>query len=378
MKFLYIINCSSFFRSHFFHLALSLRKNGHDVTIAAGNDDQKKFFESFGMKFYLLPMTRSGKGIIGEIKAIISLKHLLFTCNADCVHMLTIKPVLYGGIVNRVFVNKRPKKVIFSITGLGSSSMSQDISGRLLWKCIKIVYKFVLQCGNSLTVFENDDDRNFFSESINVLKYTSRIVNGAGVDISEFSPSNDKNEKMTVILVARLLKDKGIREYIEAGRILKESNEDVELQLIGKTDLANPSSMTDDEIELAHNNRYILYKGYRKDIANCYQEAHIACLPSYREGLPKSLIEAISCGLPIVTTDVPGCRQMVHGGSTGLLVPEKDAISLAKAIKRLLDDRDTRESMGRKSRDLAISRYSKEKIAESFFEIYGLMDGSEQ
>ncbi|KJY78462.1 hypothetical protein TW78_02615 [Vibrio coralliilyticus] len=378
MKFLYIINCSNFFRSHFFHLALSLKKDGHDITIAAGNDDQKLFIESFGMKFCLLPMTRSGKGILGELKAILSLKRLFFECNADCVHMFTIKPVLYGGIINRVLCNKRPQKVIFSITGLGSSSMSQDFGGKLLWKFIKILYNFVLRCDNSLTVFENSDDRDLFSESIKILKYNSRIVDGAGVDITEFSPSNNKSKKLTVILVARLLKDKGIREYIEAGRILKENNEGVELQLVGHTDLANPSSMTDDEIELAHNNNYIRYKGYRKDIANCYRKAHIACLPSYREGLPKSLIEAISCGLPIVTTDVPGCRQMVHCGANGLLVPKKDSISLAKAIKQLLDDRDTRESMGRKSRDLAVSRYSKEKIVESFLEIYGLKANCEQ
>ncbi|MBE4330752.1 glycosyltransferase family 4 protein [Vibrio parahaemolyticus] len=150
----------------------------------------------------------------------------------------------------------------------------------------------------------------------------------------------------------------------------------VELLLVGATDLDNPSSMTDDEIDLASTSGNVQVLGFKTDVAECYRNANIACLPSYREGLPKSLIEAASCGLPIITTDVPGCRQMVHGGENGILVPVKDSVSLAQAIETLVNNADMRINMGIRSREIAEHKYSKETIISSFFCIYDLDEDS--
>ncbi|EGQ8547083.1 glycosyltransferase, partial [Vibrio parahaemolyticus] len=287
----------------------------------------------------------------------------------------TIKPVLYGGVVNKVLLNFRPKKMVFSVTGLGSASMSDNIGGKLLWKILKLVYKFIFSAKNTSVIFENSDDQNLFLR-FNVVKENSYIVNGAGVDVNEFSPSSDKPNPVKVILVARLLKDKGVREFIDAGCILNEKKVPVELLLVGATDLDNPSSMTDDEIDLASTSGNVQVLGFKTDVAECYRNANIACLPSYREGLPKSLIEAASCGLPIITTDVPGCRQMVHGGENGILVPVKDSVSLAQAIETLVNNADMRINMGIRSREIAEHKYSKETIISSFFCIYDLDEDS--
>lgn len=372
MKFLYVVNCSSFFRSHFLHLAISIKERGHDVYIAAGNEDQRFYFESLGFYFISLPLSRSGKNVISELAAINSIRKAILTYKPDYVHMFTIKPVIYGGVINKFLLKHPLKKAIFSVTGLGSASMSQSMKGRLLWKSLNLVYKFIFNVDNSSVIFENADDQDLFIQSGIVNVHKSSIVNGAGVDMVEFSPSCTKSTPVSVILVARLLKDKGVREYIDAGRILKEREVPVELLLVGSIDPDNPSSMTDNDIQMASKNGYVKVLGFRSDIAECYRNADIACLPSYREGLPKSLIEATACGLPIITTDVPGCRQMVHGGENGILVPAKNSILLARAIESMVNDSKMRENMGTRSRVIAEERYSFETIISSFFSVYGL------
>ncbi|MFW1144682.1 glycosyltransferase family 4 protein [Vibrio parahaemolyticus] len=373
MKFLFIVNCSSFFKSHFLHLALSIKDKGHRVAIAAGNENEKTFFESLGLEFYHIPLSRSGKNLFRELGSLGSIRRVFLEFKPDYAHMFTIKPVLYAGIINRLYRNIRAKNVVFSVTGLGSTSVSRSISGVFFWAFLKALYRFSLGGNNSKVIFENKDDLDFFVKSMISKEEQSFIVNGAGVDIDEFCPSKEKTSTITVVFVARMLKDKGVREYIEAGRILQDRNIPVELLLIGTTDPGNPSSMTDEELKNASGKGYVKHLGFRNDIANCYQKSHIACLPSYREGLPKSLIEAAACGLPIITTDVPGCRQMVSASKNGIIVPPRDPISLANAIQELVSNEKIREDMGEKSREIAKSRYSKAEVTLSFYKIYGLL-----
>ena len=370
MKVLFLVNCSNFFASHFLKLAISVKKEGHQVCIAAGNDSQKESFENLGFEFYELNLSRSGKNILAELSSIISIYKLLRDLKPELVHMLTIKPILYGGIVRKFLNLSSPNKMVASVTGLGSSSMSQGFLNKLLWTGLKRAYKIALSTCDTKVIFENSDDRDLFVKNDIISTEISFLVNGAGVDINEFSPSLNKHEVVTVIFVARLLKDKGVREYIDAGRILKELKVNARLLLVGSVDKSNPSSMSEEEISVANKNGYIEALGHRTDIAHCYQIAHIACLPSYREGLPKSLIEAAACGLAIITTDVPGCRQMVTQDKNGMLVSVKDSHSLAMAIKTLAQSDDKIKSMGGESRKIAERIYSYESVIASFFKIY--------
>lgn len=372
LKVLFLVNCSNFFVSHFIQLAISVKDRGHRVCVAAGNDFQKDQIERMGFEFKKINLSRSGKNLSSEISSIFSIYRLFSDYEPDLVHMLTIKPILYGGFIGRLTNLFKRRQMIASVTGLGSSSMSEKLSGKIIWNCVKLAYRFVFSSNSIKVIFENSDDRSLFIKNRIVNENNSFLVNGAGVDINEFCPSSIKDEKISVILVARYLKDKGINEYIKAGRILKESQVDVELLLVGSIDEENPSSMKQDEIDFANSRGYIKDLGYRTDIAKCYQRSHIACLPSYREGLPKSLIEAAACGLPIITTDVPGCRQMVGNHLNGLIVPVKNAESLADAIKQLVSNRENIIRMGMESRKIAENLYSYERVIDSFHKIYDI------
>lgn len=173
-----------------------------------------------------------------------------------------------------------------------------------------------------------------------------------------------------MVMAARLLRDKGVGEFVEAARLLLRRGILVEMRLIGSLDLGNPTSVTQQELDQWENEGQVDLLGYRKDIAAQYAEANIVCLPSYREGLPKGLVEAAACGRAIVTTDVPGCRDAITPDVTALLVPVKDALALANALQRLIEDPELRNNMGQSGRTLAEEAFAIEKIVKQHMEIY--------
>ncbi|SJZ75574.1 glycosyltransferase family 4 protein [Photobacterium toruni] len=371
MKILFLVNCSGFFYSHFLRLALSLKEKGVDVCIAAGNNNKKDELENLGLKFVLLPLSRSGKNIAKEIKALYSINKEIMRFKPDIIHAFTIKPVLYGSFISKI--NPLIKSnVVTSITGLGSLSLSKNRKDAVLWGLIEKLYKFSLSTSRTKVIFENNDDMNFFIEKGISNERNSFVVNGAGVDLDIFNISHEKYDVTTIILVSRLLKDKGISEYIEAGKILKDEGVNVRLLLVGDIDNNNPSTMSEKEIKDAHKKGYIDWVGFQNDIAKYNKLSHIACLPSYREGRPKSLIEATACGLPIITTDVPGCRQMVDDGLNGIIVPVRNAVKLADAIKTLSSSPEMMDAMGNYSRLISEKIYGHNAIKEQFHNIYGI------
>lgn len=373
MKFLYIVNKSSFFCSHFYNLALEVSKRGHTVHVAAGDDESRLFLENNGFVYHNFTLSRSSVNPFRELLSIISLYNVIKKVSPDLMHMFTIKPIIYGGFINKLFF-KKTILAVTSVTGLGTASLNTSFTGRLIWLFIKKLYKFILSPSNVRVIFENSDDLNEFVSHQITPNDKTFIVNGAGVDTVSFSPVPNKPSQFTVVLVARLLKDKGIREYIQAGEILKNSHPEFRLVLVGSIDAGNPSSMVEDEIIEAHNKGFVDYLGQRSDVANIYQNAHVACLPSYREGLPKSLIEAISCGLPVITTDVPGCRQMIHNGRTGIIVPPKNSSALADAILNILSNDKAFSIMCSESRNIALERYGHDVILDSFLKVYNLVE----
>lgn len=370
MKILYLVNCSDFFCSHFLPLAIAAKNKGYDVVVAAGNSNQQKRIESLGLSFVEYRLSRSGKSILTEVKSFFDIFKLVGEIKPDLLHMLTIKPILYGCIADKIRFKNGVSRLVASITGLGSSSLSTRPADKCLWYFIQCAYKLSFISNKVNVVFENVDDMKQFSGLKLVPQSRCFLVNGAGVDTEKFSPSVEKNDELSVILVARLLKDKGIREYIEAGKVIKERNVPIRLLLAGSVDHNNPSSMSADEIQMAHHNGYIEYLGFRTDVADLYKHSHVACLPSYREGLPKSLIEAASCGLPIVTTDVPGCRQLVDNHKNGFLIPPRDSNALAECLIHLHHNKDLLDDMGKASRMLAERKFGYDQVLASFFEIY--------
>ncbi|MDW6002189.1 glycosyltransferase family 4 protein [Vibrio mangrovi] len=374
MKYLYVINSSEFFCSHFFHVANSILEKGHEVHIACGDSVRAEDIEKAGMKFHLLKLDRKSRKIIYEFISILSIRKIILSLQPQIIHFFTIKPVLYGCLSCRLLYSTySPRIIIASVTGLGSLYLSNSFFEKFAWFLVKIIYKFSFNNPDVKVVFENENDLDLFTNEHIVNKKQSNLINGAGVDTSLFIPSQVKNDKFTVVLVARLLKDKGISEYIEAGRLLKEREIDVILQLVGDIDEHNISSMSRGQIIEADSHGYIQYLGHRNDIYNIYKQAHVGCLPSYREGLPKSLIEATSCGLAIITTDVPGCRQIIHTdeyGSNGILVPAQNEIALADAIEFLYHNQSIAKDMGERSRTIALEKFDMSKVKQKFHELY--------
>ncbi len=363
-KILFVVNVDWFFISHRLPLALEAIKKSYDVYISCGITDKKEYLESFGFKVHPLDLSRSNTGIKGEIKAFSEIYHVLKELNPDVIHFVTIKPVLYGGIASR-FLNIGKK--VFSISGLGFIFIKQGFKARVTKTVIKIMYKFAFGGKNSHVIVQNPDDKAVINSIVNV---PTTLIRGSGVDLSQYEYIEETNDNIKVSMACRLLKDKGIFEYIEATKILKQKFPNVEFELYGDIDIHNPASLTLDDIQNIKKEGFVKVYGFSKDIAKVFCESNIVVLPSYREGLPKVLIEAAACGRAVVTTDVPGCRDAITPNITGLLCKEKDPKSLASKIEKIIMDKNLRNSMGKAGRELAKNEFDINQVVEKHFEIY--------
>ncbi|MDN3679435.1 glycosyltransferase family 4 protein [Vibrio tapetis subsp. quintayensis] len=371
MKIVYIVNVSWFFHSHFYKLAKHNLEKGHTVYIITGDEEKRGEYENQGFSYHNYGVTRDGTNPLNELKVVIRLFKLLKNIRPDLLHAFTIKPVLYSGLLTKIFKSIRPSRAVFSITGLGSLSLSESTKAKALWRIVESVYKLALSQPQATVVFENSDDRALFVSADIVPEERTALVNGAGIDTQYFLPQESTGQFPIVVFLARMLKDKGAREFIEAARILKHRHVDVVMKMVGGVDDENISSLKEAELTAAHNDGVIEFLGHRTDVKEIYQQADIACLPSYREGLPKSLIEAASCGLAIVTSDTPGCRQLIDiNAPNGLLVPVKQAENLADAIQTLVEDDALRQSFGVRSREIAEEKYDYSSVLASFDTLY--------
>jgi glycosyltransferase involved in cell wall biosynthesis len=363
-KILFIVNVDWFFISHRLPLALESLKKGYAVYIACGITDKKDYFESLGLKVYPLSLSRSGTGIIEELKAFIEIYQVLKEINPDISHFVTIKPVLYGGIASR-FLNISKK--VFSISGLGFIFIKQGLKAAIVRSIIKFLYSFAFGGKNSHVIVQNPDDRSIvnFIKSVPVT-----LIRGSGVDLSQYNYLEESNQDIKVSMACRLLKDKGVFEYIEAAKILKNRGINIDFELFGDIDIHNPASLTYIDLENIKKESPVKVTGFSSDMSSVFSSTNIVVLPSYREGLPKVLIEAAACGRAIVTTDVPGCRDVIEPNVTGLLCKVKDANSLANAIERLILDKELRNSMGKLGRELAEKDFDINRIVKKHFDIY--------
>jgi glycosyltransferase involved in cell wall biosynthesis len=232
------------------------------------------------------------------------------------------------------------------------------------------LYRFAFRQRQLVVIFQNPDDRDTLLCLGVVRSQQTRIIRGSGVSLDEYPYVPEPQSRPVVVMASRLLKDKGVCEFVEAARLLQSRNVDVLMRLIGSPDPGNLSSITTEEMNDWKHEGIVDLMGYRTDIAEQYAASNIVCLPSYREGLPKSLIEAAACGRAVVTTDVPGCRDAIEPGITGLLVPPRDPGALADAIEHLIENPSELKNMGRAGRRLAEREFGIDKIVNQHLEIY--------
>ena len=368
-KILFIINVDWFFESHFLPLATKALEKGYEVHLACGFTDRESGLKKLGIITYPLSITRSGTSLWHELRVMKEIYDVMRTVEADVVEFFTIKPVLYGGIVSHFL--KIPKRV-FYITGLGYTFIQKGFKGSVVKTMVKNLYRLALVGNNSSVITENSYDKALI-ESLHIIDSDRiYIIKGAGVDFDKY-PFVDRvpNNPFVVVMASRLLKDKGVFEYVAAAKTILQEGYAVKFLLYGDIDIYNPTSLTTQDLHTIKKEGNVEVKGFCNDIAQAFVMADIVVLPSYREGLPKVLVEAAACARAVVTTDVPGCRDVIVPKKTGVLCKAKDAHSLAEAIKKLLDDSNLCRQMGLEARKLAQKEYDIRMILKQHFHIYG-------
>ncbi len=366
-RILYLVTEDWYFVSHRLGLARAVRDAGCDVTVVTRTRDHEDVIrrEGFRLVSFLLP--RSKFSLISEIKSIVNLIRVYRQERPDLVHHVALKPSLYGSLA--ALLASVPT-VVNAVTGLGFVFTAGHWLRSVLQPLVRITGRLLLSRANSRIIVQNPNDMETL-ESAGIIRHgRSSLIRGSGVNLLEFPPQPDPTGVPTVAMVSRLLWNKGVGELVEAARILKNRGFKMRTLLIGMPDPDNPTSISEEQLCEWHDDALVQWWGYRDSIADVWRQAHVAVLPSYREGLPKSLLEAASCARPIVATDVPGCREIVRPGENGILVPIHDAQSLADALETLLRDDKLRRAMGAKSRALVEDQFRQERVVSETLKVY--------
>jgi glycosyltransferase involved in cell wall biosynthesis len=373
-KLLFVVNVDWFFLSHRLPIALEAMRQGYEVHIAVGITDRLAEMQSHGLRVHPLGISRSKTGLGEALKVARQIWSVYKTVQPDVVHLVTIKPVLMGGILARP---AGVPAVVAAVSGLGFVFLETGLVAALRRKLVGVLYQASFGHRNLKVIFQNAQDKATLVQLANLPETKTELIRGSGVDISQFTASPLPSGMPVVMLAARLLADKGVREFVQAARLLKTGGSTARFCLVGTADLHNPTSLTQTELDAYQKEGIVELWGHRTDMAATLSTAHIVVLPSYREGLPKVLIEAAACGRAVVTTDVPGCRDAIEPGVTGVLVPARNAHALSQAIAALLRDPERCHAMGQAGRALAEQAFDIQQVVAQHLRIYaGLIASS--
>jgi glycosyltransferase involved in cell wall biosynthesis len=367
-RLLLVVTEDWYFLSHRLPLARAALAAGYTVGLATRMGDRATEITAAGVD--LLPLQAMRRRDIGPLSVARSVAELASVYRAwapDIVHHVAMKPIICGGMAAR---QAGVGRVVNAVAGFGYVFSSDTVRARLLRPAVRLALKRVLRRPGSLAILQNRADAARLVADNLVNERAVRLVRGSGVDLDRFAPRAAPGSPPVVMLCARLLWDKGIREFVDAARALKAQGVDARFVLVGDGDPENPACIPTAEVERWQREGVIEWWGRSNDMATTWPQATIACLPSYAEGLPKVLIEAAACGLPAVTTDVPGCREAVTHEVNGLLVPPRDVQALADALRRLLDDPALRARLGAAGRQRAEAEFGERAIAAQTLAVY--------
>ena len=344
--------------------------DGHSVTAmsAPASEEEVKKINKLGAKFISFEVDRNGVNPFQDIRTLISLRAAIKKNNTDIVLSYTIKPVIWGGIA--LFGIKKVKFFAL-ITGLGFAFDDIGLVGKNLKKIVSFLYKISL-INATKVIFQNHDDMNMFIENKICQLNKCFVVQGSGVDAKHFSYSTLPDSEPSFILIARLLQSKGVKVYVEAAKIIKDIYPAVKFKLLGPTD-PSPDGISKKDVDKWHAEGWIEYLGETENVKPYLESSHVFVLPSfYGEGLPRTIIEAMAIGRPIITTDNVGCRDTVVDGYNGFLVPIKDAAVLVEKIVWMLNNRDQWQSFGNASRKIVEDKFDVHLINQKMLDVMNL------
>ena len=363
---LYLVTEDWYFWSHRLPIARAARDAGWEVLVATRVGNHGTPIEREGFRLIPIKMRRRSLAPWREIATIAELIRIYRRERPDLVHQVAMKPVLYGSFAALV---AGVPAVVNALAGMGYVFTSSAAKARLLRPLIKTGFRWLLDRANARLILQNPDDVAAMSAGTVAAERIS-LIRGSGVDTKAFAPAPEPEGTPIAVMVSRMLWDKGVGELVEAARLLKERKILIDVVLVGPPDPENPASIPERQLRDWEASGDIVWWGERSDIAQIWAKSHIAVLPSHREGLPKSLLEAAACGRPMVATDVSGCREVVRPGETGLLVPPRDPKSLADALERLASDPELRRRMGAAARELVERELSQEAVVEQTMALY--------
>lgn len=366
-RLLFIVNEALFFTTHRMPIGRAMQQLGWEVHVAAPDEPGARArIEAAGIAFHPIPLSRGGRNPLGELSLVRAIWSLLRGVKPDLVHHVSMKPVVWGGPLSRLL----GLPSVHAVTGLGYLFIRTGLAAAAQRALVQTLYRVALANRRSVTLFQNSDDRGVFERAGLVAPERIQMIPGCGVSLDEFAVAPEPDGVPVVMFPARLIGDKGIHEFIGAARQLKAEGATARFVLVGRSDPLNPTDAGEAQVQAWVTEGLVEYWGYSERMAETLRQASIIVLPSYREGMPRGLIEATASARAIVTADVPGCRDVVRHEQNGLLVPVRDATATAAAIRRLLDDPALRHRLAATGREMAIAEFSVERFVDRSLDAY--------
>lgn len=372
---LFLVTEDWYFCLHRLPIARAARDAGFRVLVAAQVSEHREVIEREGFKLIPMRWTRRSLNPLRALSEVHQICAIYRQFQPDLVHHVALKPSLYGTIAGGI---TGTSPIVNNLAGLGQAFSSKGMSASIIRSGLVTAFRILFSRRGICTIVENSDDRDFLAASVGIDRQAVALIRGVGVDVSSFKPVPEPRQGMpTVTLVSRMLWPKGIEELVQAARILQQRGRPVRIQLVGVPDPSSRVSIPEQQLLEWQTEGVVEWLGYRKDVADIWAHSHIAILPSYyREGIPRSLLEAAACGRAIVTTDMPGCREIVRHGRNGLLVPPRNPAAIADAIEQLVGDPDLRQRMGQVGREMVEREFAEEHVMTQTLAVYQSLLGT--
>jgi len=372
VKLLFVVNEARFFLSHRLPLGLEALRRGYEVVVVTAPETGEEALAAHGFRHIAAPLTRSGFVLLQEMAAYRTLKQVFRGEQPDLVHQVTIKPVIYGSFAARA---AEVRAVVNAVPGMGFVFSHRGVRAALLRGAVNLLYRLAFTGLHMRVIFQNSEDVQAFLQRGILDKQQTVLIRGSGVDLSVYAGcmaarEAARREHPVFVLLARMLRDKGVEEFARAAALLKQQYPQWRFLLAGDIDPGNPSSLDKEQLRRLGEACGVEWQGHVSEVPALLADCDVLVLPSYREGLPKTLLEAAAAGLPMVASDIAGCREVVTEGVTGMLVPPRTVTPLADAMRRLGEDPALRQRLGRAARQKAEAVFGIDDVVEHTFRVY--------
>jgi glycosyltransferase involved in cell wall biosynthesis len=363
---LFIIADAKFFCSHRLRIATTAASQGFRVVVLGPESPLADVIRERGIEYQESCFGRDNQGLLSEIKKLLSLIKAIFRVKPDVTHLVALKAIIYGGLACRIW----GARAVVAVSGLGYLFTAETTKSNILrWVVLKLI-RVAVGSRDNFFIFQNQDDLRVFKKAKIVSSEQTTIIPGSGTDLEEIRPAPLPEGPPVVVLPSRMLRDKGVEEFVAAAERITESGLEAKFLLVGDPDPKNPTSLTVKELQSISTRKWIAWSPFRQDIETVLANSHIVVLPSYREGFPKTLIDAAAAGRAAITTDVPGCREAVVPFKTGLVTRPRDVDDLVRALAWLIANREAQERMGRAAREHAEAFFGVESVCQRHMGLY--------